>query len=269
MRENCDQLIDYFNGLLTKDEEKAFEQHLQTCTDCREELEELREATANLPFSVDPVEPPSEMKDRVLANVFASTESDSDEEVTSTEPTSIVAPVEQESKQTNEEPENELASRYTQKQKTIKPWMVTSLAAALLLSVIGNIYSVVTPPESQPPVISQESIDEVLAKVDLSGETNAKATASIIKQQENLTLVVNADQLQNLQGDEVYQVWLLEGDKPHRAGSFVTNQNGEGAVAFSLKKLQNKQNWDAIAITKEPDAKSQTPEGEILLSSKL
>ncbi|WP_236561052.1 anti-sigma factor [Pontibacillus sp. HMF3514] len=264
MRNNCDLLIDYFNGQLTKEEEEAFEQHLETCSDCKEELAELREMTEDLPFASEPVEPTEGMKNRVLSGVFGE-ENTEDELQESSSTTHSAAP-----SYRKEESENELASRYTRKQpRGIKPWMVTTLAAALMLSLIGNMYAFLQEPETTKPDPEEESIDQVVRRVTLQGKTSGKATASIIKQNENQILSVDAQNLQQLEGEEVYQVWLLEGETPYRAGSFVANQNGEGAVSFSMDQLPNDKTWDMIAISKEPDATSKKPRGNIVLSTKF
>ncbi|MFE1245055.1 hypothetical protein ACFW35_13060 [Fictibacillus sp. NPDC058756] len=31
---------------------------------------------------------------------------------------------------------------------------------------------------------------------------------------------------------EVYQVWLIEGDKKYRSGTFIPDEKGKGAVVF-------------------------------------
>jgi len=264
MRNNCDLLIDYFNGQLSKEEEESFEQHLETCSDCKEELAELQEMTEDLPFVSEPVEPPEGMKDRVLSGVFGEdTQEESVQEHERSASESTVPSYE-------EEQENELASRYTRKQpRAIKPWMVTTLAAALLLSLAGNMYAFLQEPEITQPEPEETSVDQVLNRVTLNGKTSGQATASIIKQNENQVLSVDAQNLNQLEGEEVYQVWLLQGETPYRAGSFVTNQNGEGAVSFSMNQLPDDKTWDMIAISKEPDATSQKPRGNIVLSSKF
>jgi len=66
----------------------------------------------------------------------------------------------------------------------------------------------------------------------------------------------------------VYQVWLLEDDKPYRAGFFTPNQEGKGEVAYQVE-YEGDHNWEAVAITLEPDSKSETPKGKIVLSSGL
>ncbi|WP_239457233.1 anti-sigma factor family protein [Planococcus versutus] len=63
---DCEYLVDYLNGTLPKEETVQFEQHLKTCTECQE----IVEATSELPYLADPVEPPTDMKARILSNVF-------------------------------------------------------------------------------------------------------------------------------------------------------------------------------------------------------
>jgi hypothetical protein len=60
----------------------------------------------------------------------------------------------------------------------------------------------------------------------------------------------------------------MEKGKPYRAGTFIPNQTGEGAVTFTIHYSGNHK-WDTIAITLEPTAKSQTPKGKIIVSNKL
>jgi hypothetical protein len=52
----------YLLGALTDAERSAFERHLETCPECRHELERLRPAAELLPRSVDQIEPPPSLK---------------------------------------------------------------------------------------------------------------------------------------------------------------------------------------------------------------
>jgi anti-sigma-K factor RskA len=52
----------YLLGALTDAERQAFEEHLEVCAECREEVERLRPAAEVLPRSVDPIEPPPSLK---------------------------------------------------------------------------------------------------------------------------------------------------------------------------------------------------------------
>ena len=83
-----------------------------------------------------------------------------------------------------------------------------------------------------------------------------------------MNLVVQVNDVEKTEGDQVYQVWLLEGDKPFRAGYFTPNQDGKGEVAYEVE-YEGEHDWDAVAITLEPDHTSETPKGKIVLSSGL
>jgi anti-sigma-K factor RskA len=52
----------YLLGALTDQELQAFEQHLEGCAECREEVERLRPAAEVLPRAVEQVEPPPSLK---------------------------------------------------------------------------------------------------------------------------------------------------------------------------------------------------------------
>ncbi len=274
MRNECEKVIDYFNNQLTENEQNEFEKHLETCGECREELAELRALTEDLAFASEPVNPPEGMKDRVLGAVFAEESNDTNEEESDYSDdhhnSSVVAFEPKKDKDTSEH--EELS------QKNKKPWLMRGLAAALILSIAGNLYAVMNEQESasQEPVEQPEpdkeptiSTDEITTKVQLQGGTDARATASLIQQEDGNLLTLQAEALEQLEGEEVYQVWLMEGKKPYRAGTFVANENGEGAVAYAMEQLPEGTNWDAVAISREPDATSQTPQGKVILQAEL
>ncbi len=273
MRNECEKVVDYFNSQLNEQEKKEFERHLETCEECREELEELELLTADLPFASEPVEPPENMKQRVLDAVFADEASLEDHhlsEASSEDPdnSNLIGLKERRERNMSSADAGKPSARK-------KPWVMGGLAAALVISVGGNIFAIVNEngdTTSQPKVEqpADESTNQVAERVQLKGEkTKAIATAAMIQQDNQNLLTLQAEGLEKLQGDEVYQVWLIKGDKPYRAGTFVANSNGEGAVAFSLDQLPKDTSWDAMAISKEPDATSETPQGEVIMSSKL
>ncbi|GKW45810.1 anti-sigma factor domain-containing protein [Planococcus sp. NCCP-2050] len=228
---NCDHVIDYLNGTLSKEEQLEFEQHLKTCADCQE----IIEMTGDLPYLADPVDPPAGMKARILSTVFEEEEQEKSEEVRR-ETTPLIT------------------------QKTVKKknrWPVL-IAAALFVSLLGNGYALLKLSE-QPDF---QSID--LQPNEVFGGT---AKAAIIREEESLELVVQAEQLEALEGEQVYQIWLLKEGKPIPAGAFTPSANGEGNAYYSLEG--NTEDWDTIAITLEPQAGNASPQGEIVLSSEI
>jgi anti-sigma-K factor RskA len=64
-------LVAYLLGSLEDDERAAVEQHLEGCEACREELRWLQPAVDLLPESVAQVEPPPQLRERLLAEVSA------------------------------------------------------------------------------------------------------------------------------------------------------------------------------------------------------
>jgi anti-sigma factor RsiW len=64
-----DDIGAYLLGALNDLERQAFERHLTGCSECREEVGRLRPAAEALPGSVVQLEPPPELKKRLMAEV--------------------------------------------------------------------------------------------------------------------------------------------------------------------------------------------------------
>ncbi|BCB02428.1 anti-sigma factor [Bacillus sp. KH172YL63] len=145
----------------------------------------------------------------------------------------------------------------------------TPIPARSVAALIGNAY-LYTQIEDQEKVIQQATIDQVEQYVELAAVSgNAKGTASIIKQGTETSMVIQAADLQKLSNDEVYQVWLIKDDQPERAGTFVPSKDGKGSVIFKFNEAFTEKDWDTVAITLEPDANSQLPQGDIVLASEI
>ncbi|WP_079514761.1 anti-sigma factor [Rossellomorea marisflavi] len=234
----CDHILDYYNGHLSELEKAAFEKHLASCSECQEFLKELEQISGYLPYSSESVEPPPDLEDRVFARILNESE---------------------------EKQEPATAPR----QKRRRPWIFPSIAAALALSIIGNAY-LFTQLEDQRRVVEEATIDEVVEYAELaplSGQ--GTGTASIIKQGKQTSMVVQASDLAKLSDKEVYQVWLIKDEKPERAGTFVTSGDGKGSVIFKFNEEFTEKDWDQVAVSLEPDANSELPQGEIVLAADI
>lgn len=251
--ELCEGLVDYLNGTLSIEETHEFEEHLKTCDECRE----IADATGQLPYLSDPVEPPAGMKSRILSNVFAEDEG---------APAGMErTPVTTGNDKLLEEEQLKVVPITDRSKKRI--WWTPLIAAGLLVSLLGNAYAFMQLQQEQPaptePQTAFQSID-----LQPSEGFEGGATAAVIEQENGtLNLVVTAEQLAALEGDQVYQVWLIEGDNPIPAGAFTANANGEGAAYFNIDN--NTEEWDTIAITLEPQAGNELPQGEVVLSAGL
>lgn len=241
---DCEHVVDYLNGSLTTEEMREFEEHMANCEDCREILE----ATGELPYLAEAADPPAGMKDRIMTAVFA-------EENVQDKPYGLKAVPAKES-------HIELESEARVPRERI--WWRPLIAAVLVFSLLGNAYAFLQLSEREEPVA-----ETAFQSVDLqpSEAFGGAAKAAIIQDETSLEVVVQAGELEALEGSEVYQVWLLKEGQPIPAGAFTPGQDGEGSTYFSLE--ENTEEWDTIAITREPEAGNELPEGEIVLSSSL
>ncbi|ANU23234.1 anti-sigma factor [Planococcus donghaensis] len=235
---DCDYLVDYLNGTLSEKENKEFEQHLMTCSECQE----IVEATGQLPYLADPVEPPTDMKARILSNVFDETVEQNDQPK-ALKPAMSPIPI----------------HKKRRKENVWKPL----LAAVLLMSLLGNGYAFYQ--LSDQPAGTETAIQSI--ELQPNEAFTGTATAAMIEEEGLLNLVVQADQLAELEASQVYQVWLIKDGKPIPAGAFSPNPNGEGASYYQLETTSKE--WDTIAITLEPKTGNELPEGQIVLSSEI
>ncbi|WP_057915010.1 anti-sigma factor [Peribacillus muralis] len=238
----CEWLLDYFNGQLDEVPRRKFEKHLAECRNCREELDELAMLTKDLTFTAEPVDPPSDMKQRILGNVF----------------------------ETDKEEQQPVLQQTAEKRKRNR-WVKPLVAAVLFASLLGNAYALLSEDETDNNAgEKRETIDRLQTSVALKpGEGvpfNGRAT--MVEKNDKTEMIIQAENLEPPEGSQVYQVWLLEKGKPYRAGTFVPNDDGLGAVTYRLDEA-GEHKWDTVAITLEPSDDSKIPKGDIILSSEL
>lgn len=93
----------------------------------------------------------------------------------------------------------------------------------------------------------------------------AQGLATIVIDSKGTHLVVQAENLPELEGKEAFQVWLIKGDTPQNAGTFLS-RDGTGAVYYTLESVND---YDTVAITLEPDALGDQPRGTMILAAKI
>ncbi|WP_409290243.1 anti-sigma factor domain-containing protein [Peribacillus sp. SCS-37] len=251
---NCSRFIDYVNGHMSAAEAREYEQHAARCEACREDLELWNSVSSELPFLSEPVSPPEGMKERILGNVLSSSKNGREMTETKTGP-------EQKGPKESVRPVPVKHSRRN------RSWLVPAMAAALFLSAAGNVY-LLNSKEDSGKLQPSAAIDTTESFIPLKPvESSAVGTASILNQNGESSIVVQAQKLQQPKKKEVYQVWLIKDDKPYRAGTFTTS-GGQGTVVFHLSPDMKKE-WDTIAITLEPNAESKTPKGSMVLASEI
>lgn len=258
---HCDLLIDYYNGHLDAQQKEEFEKHLAGCSDCQEELAEWENLNAELVQDLEQVEPPADMEKRILTNIFDADTTTKKAETTSDE-------------KFNDKNEKLTKSSYIKtNNKRPKPngfykKLLIPLAAALLLSVIGNVYLWSSQQESQSLSEALLNEGEAIDLAPTSETLNMDAKMAMHENNGSQTVVLEAQNFTNLKKGEVYQVWLMKDEQPYRAGTLVPNESGEGYTVFTLDDAENV-DWDAVAITVEPSPQNQAPQGDILMSAEF
>ncbi|MDO3408572.1 anti-sigma factor [Saccharibacillus sp. CPCC 101409] len=119
--------------------------------------------------------------------------------------------------------------------------------------------------EQQLALNAQPAIGaQVEQSVPLSGgenDPNASGMASMVKDGTGMHLVVQAQDLPALSGDEAYQIWLIKDGQPYNAGTFVSGSRS-GGLSYAIQP----DDYDMIAITLEPDAQGDQPRGRMVLT---
>ena len=235
MNESCHMLIDYFNRTLTEDEMRQFEDHLIECPSCQEELLEWEMLTEDLPYESEAIEVPTDLKARIFASL---------PEETSKEDQIVQIPTKEKSR------------------RRIGP--VTSvLAAGLFASLVANAFLFT---ETQKgPEIAQSEIQLIGQSILAPQEgIDASAVAMLVADGDQDILLLDATDLPALSADELYQVWVIEGDQPYPAGIVQPNETGTGTISHALTDLSG--TWDTVAITIEKEPNLPAPEGQIILA---
>ncbi|MFT9846798.1 anti-sigma factor [Aneurinibacillus sp. REN35] len=161
----------------------------------------------------------------------------------------------------------------------LKEWLYvlqkqfTPLTVGLLLLFMGvaafqAIYNIQLIKERKNGEAVTAKPMEVVSTFFLQGvgqtSSNAKGHASILRQGESEKLVIQVDNLPPLAGDEVYQVWLLNNGMRENAGTFKPDGSGKGMLTYPLAQRQH---FDQIGITIEPDQYSRQPRGKKVVGS--
>lgn len=226
----------YALDALDSDERERFEAHLRTCADCREEVASLQEAAALL--GTDPVEPPSSVRDSVLAGIAS------------------VRPLPPITAETAPAAEDELAARRTRRslvQRLARTPLLVAAAAVLLLAVGTALVR----PWSDDPTQAPSEIDRVLAAADATTveqefPDGSRATVTVSRS-EGRAVIQTTDMALAPEG-KVYELWLQQPDGAMVPAGLMPDE-ADNKVLLEGDASEAK----AVGITIEPDGGSQLP----------
>ncbi|MEK3880705.1 anti-sigma factor [Paenibacillus sp. FSL M7-0420] len=275
--ELCELAELYTLGALTAEEMQQFAAHAAECAECRELVAEYRQVLDHLPLASVPVDPPSGMKERILSRVLESGNAGApaarpETRLLNMKPDAERGAEHEPARTPAAEQEQGMPQLSIPEPKRTRFWGYLSLglAVAVLLLVVytgqlrGNVSELKEQLASGTGPLQGLKVNEAVALSPAGEGITAKGTATIVADPAGTHLVLQAEDLPELTGTEVYQVWLIKGDKPVNAGTFIS-QDGNGALYYSFDPKA----YDTIAVTLEPDGAGETPRGKMILAAPI
>ncbi|PGY08420.1 hypothetical protein COE25_20865 [Bacillus sp. AFS031507] len=248
LNSNCsfsNELVSYLISETTNEERIRMERHLLNCSSCQKDMQDLQEAWTMLPYELDEVEVPVDLKDEVMNAIFPPE---------NTSQTVIVR-------------NNQNGSK--KKLVRIRSSLYGLAAAALLFCFGGVIWNNINLRDQVTELTEQtetpaEVIQVYALKTANPAGDSAQGQALIYKQGDKKQLVFQAQGLANTKGSEAYQVWLIDDGNRKSAGTFHVDKEGNGYLIYQLNKEIS---FDAIGISLEPDANGTQPRGKKVLGT--
>ena len=234
-----DSLPAYVLGALDEKERRQVSNHLEHCQLCQAELASLQQVADELPLAISTVDPPLELKDRLMQSIHQRTVERQLEPLPVNQPT------------------------FLQRVFALFRHPLPALGVALILIlVVGNLLlwrqlNLATQRASTPM--------RVLALANTQDSSQATGTLVMDSAGKYGTLVV--DNLATLDPTSQYQVWLIKAGVRSSAGVFSVNQDGYASLELlaPIPLIQ----YDAIGISIEPAGGSQMPTGASVFHADL
>jgi anti-sigma-K factor RskA len=226
-----EQAAGYALDILDDDEREAFERHLETCAQCREEILSLRAAAGELAFGAPGADPPPELRARLLESARA--------------------------ERPNVRPLRQPGSRRA-------PAWPFALAAAVAAAVaIGlGIWGANQSSSLSKERDARRSQEQALAILASPTARHLSLRGS------NGSLAVTPDgraalalSLPKAPSGKTYEAWVVRGNSPRPAGLF---QGGDGTTAILLSRRVPTNS--IVAVTVEKDGGVTAPTGRPILT---
>lgn len=239
----------YVLDALSPEEAAAFEDHLRTCAACRAEVAELSQVVDILPLALDEVEPPAELKERLLAE--AKRAEPARPALTSLEGGAPAAP----------------------RPRTFRlPQTLLAIAAALLIAGLGiHDYQLQQQVNSQQAQLQKEVVAALAAgalRRPIGGTQYAPgASGAMVQPLHANTAYFVVKGLPATPSDRVYQLWLVKGKTPTSAGVFT--YNGSGTEIVQVPMATSHFTVAAVTLERGPHGSSHGPTSHMLLAGKL
>ena len=222
-------------------EERALNEHLENCSECRKELEDWQATAAALSLTSDPAEPSPQVRERILSEVRKDLSSSEN-----------VVPF--------KKPARNIWSSFG---------ALGAIAAVVAFAALSIGLAVLWRQNQRLARDSEfvEIVNTPGAKVsELKGaDPGLSATAKLAYDRTGRAILM-ASKLPSVPQGKAYQLWFIVGNKPPMPGKTFVPDSGGNAV---LKDEMPREAVDAnvFAITVEPASGSSAPTSPIYLRS--
>jgi anti-sigma-K factor RskA len=225
----ADATASYLLGALPDEELPAFEAHLAGCPACREEVAALRPAADALPASAPRVEPPPELKARIMGVVEAEAE--------------LLAAAAGPARQPR-------AAARPRRRIAWLGWTAAATAAAVAVAALA---------------VSLSGAGEHTVPLVVDRAQAGEARGEVRMRDGSATIVVAG--LPEPGAGRVYQVWVKPPGRPPRPTSalFVPARDGSATTGVPVEVDEH----EAILVTSEPAGGSRAPTRVPLLAADM
>lgn len=266
----CDEVRDqaaaFVLGALTPAEERAVREHLATCPEAHAEFAELGGVVPALAATVEPVEPPLALRERILAAAAADLRERGAAPVAGAGAGGVVAPA---------APVAPVAAPAVvpfrpsaARSRVPRYGWALGIAAALVIAALG-VWNVRLQGQLNDAQAYQARVDDVLAIARTPGAVMAVLAPAAAGGQDGLVAVASDGRaamvvkgLPAASASEVYEVWVIVGSN---APTPVGGLSQAGGLAFMTGTLGPVPAGAIVALTREPGPNPSAPTTPILV----
>jgi len=258
---------------LDEPDERALNEHLAGCSECRLELETWQATTVALAFTAEPLEPSPQLRDRILSQARVEAREPRAQSADRNTPEAGAARV----LPFAAAPRNVWSSIGSLGAIAAAILFVALLGSMIVLwqqnrraeEKLRNVTAELQTLRIQ--LATQQQFAQLMTKHDskmalLSGSKEAPDAKAMIAYDSTGHAMLMAHGLPAAPTNKVYQLWFIVGNKPMPGKVFTTDRSGTGSLNDEVPSVAR--NAAVFAVTLEPKP-GDSPTGPIVLSSSL
>lgn len=240
------EIVSFMLGEVTEEERLQFEEHLLHCSSCRLEVQEMQEVWNLIPFKLDNVEVPSDLKEEVMNAIFQEHDSTNVQNIDTSSKTA--------------------AKPFGRIRKSLFGFAAAAFLVSFGAVIWNNLQLREELSEVKENTWSPTDVVQVYSLKSADPNVNsAQGNAWVYKKGDKKQIVFKLQGLASTEGSEAYQVWLIHDGQRRSAGTFHVDQNGNGYLTYVFNDREPV--FEAIGVSLEPDANGTQPRGKKVLGT--